>query len=414
MSHHLSLGLGIAFVLLAIAAVLLQAWLWNPKYWDPIAKKSHAPPFWMKVHRGVGYAYAAIYVVMMWHMVPRFWNYAIELPARTVVHVVAAIVIGVILITKIAILRWFRHFEEAMPALGFALLVATVVLGSMSIPIGLRAYTGPQLTPDERARVERILASLDFDPRTDTHALADPAALARGRDVITHQCAQCHDLRSILSEPRTGPAWLTLVRRMAAKPTIGAPIDEHDILHATAYLVAIPPDLQQDSAARYADRQRRAADAVPADIAPRVPLAAPDGGASLDASATPDAGVGVAAGDDAGARPRPRPRRRTDAGAIADAGSALTIEALVPTSGPSVDAAVPTPRPARSYSPELGRSLLSSRCNDCHGDDELTNHGGDDRAGWAGVVRRMVVRGADLSADESRVLTTYLASTRGL
>ena len=201
---------------------------------------------------------------------------------------------------------------------------------------------------------------------------------------------------------------------MAAKPTIGAPIDEHDILHATAYLVAITPDLQQDSAARYADRQRRTADAVPADIAPQVPLAAPDGGASLDASASPDAGVGVEADADAGARPRPRPRRRTDAGAIADAGVALTIEPLVPTSGPSLDAAVPTPRPALSYSPELGRSLLSSRCNDCHGDDELTNHGGDDRAGWAGVVRRMVVRGADLSADESGVLTTYLASTRGL
>jgi hypothetical protein len=47
--------LGILFVLLAISAVLLQAWLWNPKYWDPVAKKSHAPPFWMKVHRGVGW-----------------------------------------------------------------------------------------------------------------------------------------------------------------------------------------------------------------------------------------------------------------------------------------------------------------------------------------------------------------------
>src|SRR5687767_7801886 len=119
MTTTLSMWLGMMFVLLGVLAVLLQAWLWNPKYWDEVAKKTHAPRAGLIAHRLVGYAFAAIYVVMMVYMLPRLWEYQVELPARTVIHAVAAIVLGVLLITKIAILLFFRHFEEAMPKLGF-------------------------------------------------------------------------------------------------------------------------------------------------------------------------------------------------------------------------------------------------------------------------------------------------------
>jgi mono/diheme cytochrome c family protein len=403
--HALSLALGIAFVVLAIALVLLQAWLWNPKYWDAALKKSNAPPRWMRVHRVLGYVYAGIYVVMMWHMVPRLWGYAIELPARTVVHAVCAIVIGVVLATKIAILRWFRHFEESMPTLGFVLLVSTVLLASLSIPFGLRAYSDVALDEDDRARVDRILANLD-DPPADAHALSEPASLGRGRDVLTTQCTQCHDVRTILAEPRTGASWRSLVERMAAKPNLGLEITDTDAWATTAYLVSITPGLQEASAARYAEKEHAREAETPAVEE------APDSGTFVvDASVeVTDAAVleALDGGVDAGVR-RPRPRRRIDAG-VSETATPDAVPDAGPASGPTT--VVPPDPPTLVYSTTLARGLLDRRCTDCHGLDELDTHGGDDRDGWSAVLRRMVARGAPLTSDEMRVLARYLVETR--
>ena len=54
MSTTVSMWLGIAFFFLAIAAVLLQAWLWGPKYWDEAAKVTRAPKAWLRVHAATG------------------------------------------------------------------------------------------------------------------------------------------------------------------------------------------------------------------------------------------------------------------------------------------------------------------------------------------------------------------------
>ncbi|MBN8616655.1 MAG: hypothetical protein J0L92_39080 [Deltaproteobacteria bacterium] len=411
MPHHVSLGLGVLFVLLAVAAVLLQAWLWSPKFWDPVAKKSHAPAPWMRAHRVIGYLYGGVYAAMMVHMVPRLWGYAVELPARTIVHAVAAIVIGVLLLTKIAILRWFRHFEEAMPALGLGLLLATVVLASMSIPLGFRAYAGLDLTDTERARLERVLGTLDFGEPTDTHALADPSALAEGRDLVTRRCTQCHDLRSILSEPRTGPTWLALVRRMADKPGIIQPMDDHEVMHVTSYLVAITPDLQRDAASRYAASRALTLEEAPPSVAVDAGVDAGDGtDASLTAEGSASVDASVALDASAPIR-RVRRRGRSDGGVgpspelvVTDRPAETTVQ--TPTVAP-----VPTPSLAPSLS---GAQLLAVRCQDCHGDEELDTHGPDDLPGWSAVLRRMVGRGADLSRPELTTLAAYLAATRGM
>lgn len=418
LSHALSLTLGVVFVVLAVAAVILQAWLWNPKYWDPVAKKSNAPPTWMRVHRIVGYAYALIYFVMMWHMVPRLWGYAIELPARTVAHAIAAIIIGCVLSTKIAILRWFRHFEEAMPALGMVLLVSTVVLVALSLPFGIRAYAGVDLDEDARARVDRVLSSIETETPIDAHTLSAPDSLAHGRAVLTTQCTQCHDLRTILAEPRTGPRWHTLVVRMAAKPTLGLTIGEADEWALTAYLISITPTLQQASATRYDElvRDRAAVEAAePAE--PPDAGSVPDDAAArtADAELVSDAATSDAATSDAGVRARRPHRPRPDASGV-DAGVIVVAAALgrEPTPPAPVPPPAPASEPALVYSASLGRQLLTERCEDCHASDELDEHGGDDRVGWSGVVRRMIARGATLTADEARVLATYLASARPL
>ena len=137
MSTSLSALLGLVFLGLANASVFLMFKLWGYPF-DKATRTSEAPPSLMRLHRLIGYAYAILYVFMMWHMVPRLWNYQVELPPRTVAHLMLGITIGVLILVKIAILRFFRHFEESMPYLGTALLLCTYLLIGLSVPFTLR------------------------------------------------------------------------------------------------------------------------------------------------------------------------------------------------------------------------------------------------------------------------------------
>ena len=62
---------------------------------------------------------------MMWHMVPRLLEYQVEFPVRTVVHFTLGVTIGFLLMLKLAIIRFFKHFSGALPYLGSGLLWCT-------------------------------------------------------------------------------------------------------------------------------------------------------------------------------------------------------------------------------------------------------------------------------------------------
>lgn len=251
MNTTLSMWLGIAFLALAIVAVVLQAWLWGPKFWDEEAKKTRAPKGWLRLHSAAGYTYGIIYVLMMWHMVPRLWEYQYELPARTVIHAVVAVMIGVLLISKLAILIFFRHFEESMPRYGFGLLACTVILTFLSVPYAVRAHdlTGETMEPENVERVKRLLAKVEFAAEgVEVDALVTEDALDRGRTVLAHKCTTCHDMRTILIKPRTAQKWHDVSQRMLDKPSVfGDRLLARDIPYVTAYLVAITPEIQQSS-----------------------------------------------------------------------------------------------------------------------------------------------------------------------
>jgi len=348
MSSTLSIVLGLSFVVLGITAVMLQAWLWG----FPMENgHSTAPRMWTRIHRVVGLSFVAIYVTMMIFMIPRLWEYQVELPARTVIHAVTAIVIGVLLLTKLAIIRLFPHFMGALPALGLGLLINTVILGSLSLPYALRAHNlaGNTLSAHNLERVRGVLLGLPFPADVDAAALATPERLADGREVLTRKCTVCHDMRTILAKPRSGPGWYNVVVRMAEKPLImGESLDDRDIPLATAYLIAITPDMQQSAKVRMKamkDQAERVAEVaeMPADTA-----------------ATPEAAAAPAALDLAKAE-----------------------------------------------------ALYKARCTQCHELDEVNAHGGDDEAGWAKVVKRMVEdEGAELGEEEARTIVGFLAATQ--
>jgi cytochrome c5 len=261
MSSTWTMWLGISFVVLAIAAVILQAWLWSFPMDPPDDPKgrSLAPRAWTNLHRVVGLLYVTIYVVMMTQMIPRLWQYQVELPARTVMHAVMGLTIGVLLVTKFSIIRFFKHFGKSLPAIGLGILLCTIILGALSIPFAVRAHALGKnlLEPQNKERVMRILADLELPGKPDVAGLVTQTAFSRGQKILTGTCTTCHDLRTILIRPRTGKQWLDVVSRMAEKPSFGDPIGEMDIPFVTAYLIALTPQLQESMQAKVAEDRAR-------------------------------------------------------------------------------------------------------------------------------------------------------------
>lgn len=243
--------LGLIFWILGVANILLMFKLWGYPF-DHERMLSAAPRPLMLLHRAIGYAFLAIYLYLMSQMVPRMWQYQVELPARTVAHLVMGISIGSILAVKILIVRFYRHLESTMaPLLGTLLFVCTTVLIGLSVPISLReAYmsrqvaTGTSLGEQAIERVRTVLPRAGLPKEIPLQRLTTLAGLSQGRAVLLRKCVQCHDLRTVLAKPRTPENWVETIRRMAERAVFD-PISDTEQWHAAAYLVAISPDLQK-------------------------------------------------------------------------------------------------------------------------------------------------------------------------
>ncbi len=259
MSTSVNAFLGILFLVLGILAVALMFQFWGYPY-DNDAKKSSCPQWKMNIHRLVGAAYVLVYIILMIQMVPRLWTYQIEFPARTVAHIIFGITIGFILLLKISILRFWRHFEEWMPVLGVSLLLCTFILTGLSIPLAFKeqslhhgAIGGHAFSKENQTRVRALLLEANL-PNDDAipegmtrdtllNSLVSKEGLSLGRDVLLKACVTCHDIKTAIAKPRVPADWYRTVKRMAQKPTLGDPIDQKAQLYVSAYLVAITPTL---------------------------------------------------------------------------------------------------------------------------------------------------------------------------
>lgn len=184
--------LGIVFLVSGAAATFLMYHLWGYPY-DKEKHESSAPQSLVFIHRFLGYIYIGIYVYLMIQMVPRMWMYQIELPARTVVHLVCGILIGAILIIKLMIVRFFRHLEGTLiPALGTSLLLLTVVVISLSVPFAIResmlnAQAMQGLGQQENLeRVTRLLGQVGIEDET-LKAQLSTSRIAAGAESAQHQ-----------------------------------------------------------------------------------------------------------------------------------------------------------------------------------------------------------------------------------
>lgn len=392
-----SSALGLAFLVLGVAATFLMYHLWGYPF-DKTHRKSEAPRWAMWLHRGLGYAFVACYVVMMIRMVPRVWTYQVELPPRTVAHLLLGFTIGFLLLIKIAIMRFFRHFEEWMPYLGTAILLCTVLLLALSLPFAFREHSlahaapgGDPFSRESQARVARLLPMAGMPADVDLRALASRDALIAGRTVVIEKCTTCHDLKTILDRPRTPEGWWTTVQRMGDKPALFVSLDDRDLEQATAYLVAITPDLQRavkrkrDAAE---DRQEAVRDLEPAIV---------DAGAAdaPDAVPTPvdaaHAGSGTATAEVSGSAAR------------AGSGSATLAG-----SGSAGSAAVAPPRPKPAIDPAKAQAMFAAKCSQCHETSDVDGKPPKTDAEARALVRRMVENGLEVTANQRDLILWWL------
>ncbi len=254
MSSAINVFLAIVFVALAFSATFLMYHLWG----YPFSKKEHrssAPRWAMALHRLMGWMFVAIYIYLMIQMLPRMWTYQIELPARTVFHLVLGYSIGGLLIVKIAIVRFFKHLESTLaPPLGTTLFILTVVLMGLALPsvwrervLAAQALGGEGFSEERLQRVREQLPDIGYDPETiplSIDEMASRGSLFEGRQLLRSKCVQCHDLRTILARPRTPKNWRDTVERMANRATVVTSFSEQEKWQITGYLIAITPTLQ--------------------------------------------------------------------------------------------------------------------------------------------------------------------------
>ena len=263
---HYSTQLSIAVVALALATMFAMFRLWNFPF-DHAAQTSTAPRWMFGLYRTLGILFIALFAVWIYTLVPAIWRYQSEFPARITAQIVVGIAVTFLILVIVAISAAFEHFENWLPYLVTLSVLGTLVLFGLSIPFSRsqRAFDGIGLVGDEfsmanQERVKTLLPTSGVPPQKVADADDDLSSLdliADGRDVVLDKCTKCHDLKTILDKPRSPQAWWRVVRRMAQKPALFAPMTNEEQKAVTAYLIAISPSLRQAPRIDGARRGRR-------------------------------------------------------------------------------------------------------------------------------------------------------------
>lgn len=226
MSMQNTIWLGVVMAAIAVVNASLMAWLWRfPMRPDPTGREVHgistAPRWGTNLHRALGYVFVVTYAVLLFEMLPRIWEYRVA-TAVSVVHGALGILVGLLLATKIAVIRRFRQFGHRLPWIGGSLAVTTLLVAGLGIvPAWMVLRPMTPLSPE----------------------------LARGRDVVSHKCNQCHGASMIAGEREDARKWGRIVREMQRfSRTIPGkePITDEERLLAAAYLAQTRGEADDD------------------------------------------------------------------------------------------------------------------------------------------------------------------------
>lgn len=206
-------GLTFAGVGLFTAFLIMRRWGYP---YDEVRRRSTAPAWMGRTHRGLGYVYILILVFMSYRMIPRLWLYPEEFSSIAALHAFLGVSLITVVLVKVAVVRAFPIFHKNLPAFGIPLLMLTLVTVSL------------------------VMAPPVFEWRLN-RAVSPAADFGDGREMFFRLCTQCHGIRRVLSNVKTPSDWQATILRMSQK--INAPehqrIHENDQRKIIAYLTAI-------------------------------------------------------------------------------------------------------------------------------------------------------------------------------
>jgi hypothetical protein len=87
----------------------------------------------------------------------------------------------------------------------------------------------------------------------------------------------------------------------------------------------------------------------------------------------------------------------------------LTMLFVAGCGGGAKPAATTAPAAAPANDTSQGKALVESKCTVCHPMSQITTQK-KDQAGWQTTVERMVGKGAQLTADQQKLVVEYLVS----
>jgi len=154
----LSAALGSLFVLLAGANV------WVMLHASSRSKDHVAHGRLMRAHRLGGYAFILLFCVFLYFMALRIKGVSDELPPRLTFHFILALLLIPILLVKVLIARYYRHYSSALLFLGvtiFALSFALVAMNLVPYLLG-RAASGGAPAPVSVGFVLTVSSGLGF------------------------------------------------------------------------------------------------------------------------------------------------------------------------------------------------------------------------------------------------------------
>lgn len=262
MDIAISVTLGLLFLIASLAATCLRMFTWRPN--DPSGPGVLAK----RLCQIFELIYAAIYLLMMVEMLPRLWSYQVELPPRTVFHVAIGFILGALLLLQL-VAGLSRELRGWMPVLSALIFTQTILLCGLSVPFALHEYglargrAGGSVYSDEsREALARHLPLAGLPGTVRLEELTTVEALRRGRNVLAQKCVACHDLKTVLVQPRKPPDWWRTVTRMAEKPTFNEPLSEQEQLEVTSYLIAIANDVSASDLEKHEETSTRRATAI--------------------------------------------------------------------------------------------------------------------------------------------------------
>jgi mono/diheme cytochrome c family protein len=197
-------------------------------------------------HRITGYAFAAVYVAAMAMMLPRVIDSVGSFSVALIGHIVAAVLVGVVLVVKVLVLRTAPKKRRLLPWLGGALavLALAVMYQPIALALTMKRDTAAASTPENKARAVAALSQVEGFEGHDVAAIVEYAASDRGIVAFRSDCGQCHTVELTLRKHKTAGKWWETVEEMAEKAEEdddARKIDEESARLIAAWLVLVRP-----------------------------------------------------------------------------------------------------------------------------------------------------------------------------